>query len=226
MARYFRTPDYYSPDTYIDYSVLSDKPVDDYSEARLPEGRITVRRGHFSPNFEGAADMSPSWQYTETHSDSEPTELFTHHPAEISGAFTHSTLRPHMIKLATMAALDNPGLRSAYDLSRHSARLSKKGVSMGLIAPHPYNPTSEVSNNYDFDDFNQTVALDDIIPEDDGSMPYHGMRFDPKHEVPDVEMKNISHQMRHMLKNARNRPHMSPQFDVHQHMEKIPGVDW
>lgn len=236
MARYFKAPDRISPDRYMSYSVLGENLIDEGrgSEARLPWGTIEINRSHMVPNFsqgvEGGLVPSSSFRRANPAWETQPTELFTHYPAQITSAFTHSSLRPHMVTLASMIVHDNPGVVTASDLSKHSSRLSKKGVSMGLLQANPSNRTNKITNDYDFDDWGQSVKLDDVIPDEFGEMDYGMHRFNPKHEVSDLEVNQARHSMREMLRAAKGtpqrKPHMSTQFDTAPEHPTLPGVDW
>jgi hypothetical protein len=232
MARYFRK----STGGTTTYGALSQKINDD---GLLPDAYIEVKKGKLYPNFsvqeneDGTGTYIESREYWRNHGKkgdwSEPTELFTNQSPEISIAFAHPDLRHSVPKMAFMAAQENPGLITASDLSRHSSKLSKRGVALGLVGANPKNPTSEKTNDYDFGEGRATDP-DELLPDEDGNYDYDYNQhlFNHKNELSDLENTTVDRSLRDFLRSSRSKPkaHMSEQFAQYQEPStKLPGME-
>lgn len=236
MARYFRNPRVPDQPGDVDYAVLSEKPVlpKGSTELHYPYGEMSVQKGYSTPNFSQGVDggyiISSSYRTAHPNWEDQPEELFTHHPPMLHNTFTHSSLRPHMIKLASIALSEHPGLTVDESLSKNSSRLAKKGVSMGLLKPPAGNINMSANNADDFDDDAYVIPKSDIKTYATGSTAFISAALKPHNELTSNEIVAASHQMREMVRSSRGKPqrkpHMSSQFEAVPEHPQLPGVGW
>lgn len=207
MPRYYRES---SPEMII-YKAIGDKPTGEVTwsgEERYPRASVEVDRSRFTPNFYPAHGGLHPVEYYDP-----PDTLWTYHPATISAAFSHSTTRHTIPVMLSMAKQEYPDLSAPYDLSKHSSRLARKGIEMGLIRGHESNPSAAVTNNIDFDDYGNTVSADML----------RSSYYEP-HRMSDTDVNEARANLRDMIRPRKEHWNVmdSPQFDHPQ----LPGVDW
>lgn len=217
MPRYYRQPDpEYGRTEYVAVGDTPSNPYFDFDdEVDYPTAKVTVKHPSFEPNFRsspGGLDRD-SWLKTV---GIEPDTLFSETPAEISSAFSHTSMRHSVPMLLAMAKREFPDVRPSSNLSPYSSRLTRKALDKGLVNPNDINPEAEIRNSADFDDTGNVVSGDMV----DG---IYGL-FAEENIVPDIDVAATRHSLRHMLRPPK--PHMGPQFDKHHGMDQIPGVDW
>lgn len=221
MARYF-----VSHTGRVRYYVATGKPYTDktsYGESveRVPTAELEVHAGESFPNFDEHGISQSYYRHigiTHPHlyrvgdyvEENPPTTLFTHTPAEIHGAFSDPRMQYAVPTLLAMAHKEHRNLQPSASLSPHSSRLARKALAMGLITPHPHNPSADVINDIGFMEQYSTAGS---IEHDDF------YREIPSHEV--IQAKDY---LRGLLRKnkGRRKQSMGPQFQ----QETLPGVDW
>ena len=138
----------------VDVTAISPKPE---VSGLHPYATLSIGNPREVPNFETWANnygKTSEYQHI-TGRDDDPTELFTHVPPEISGAYADPKIRhalPTMVGLAMHklgAQFDVPMADSS--LTPYSAALSKNAVNRGLAVPHYDNPEMETEGEFDHD---------------------------------------------------------------------------
>lgn len=214
MAKYYREAD--PKWGYTNYAVAGDKHIvnmpsqeEETTHSIYPTARVSVKHGSYIANFDQRGQRRLFLR-------EDPTTLFEETPAVINGAFSHTNMRPHVPLLLAMAKKEFPGAIPDSDLSRHSSRLVENAVKRGLVKPPPGNPEVAPVNIIDFDDRDNTV--------DYMSMNSSGGIIDPENIVSDTDVRAARQNLRNMLRPKKT--HMGRQFDKHQGMDQLPGVDW
>lgn len=149
---------------------------------------------------------SMGYQYPEIHPQllrqQQTPQMFQHVPAIIDSAFAHPSMRGHVPTLFGMAINAAGGSVMASDsLSKHSSPLVKRALEAGLLVPNPKNREGDVTNEYDFDDVDQTV----VYMNSDGQ-PKGGARWADPRDV--TEGSRVARQF--IRKNRTDK--LSPQF--------------
>jgi hypothetical protein len=127
--------------------------------AEYPAALVTMSGAEESPNFEARQDWNYDqkkmvgsygvsydyWNRTEDAYGKQPTELFTHVPPQIRGAYADPSIR-HVMPTLVGIAMNRMGASREVPmadstLSRYSAALSRNAAKRGLATPNPNNPT-------------------------------------------------------------------------------------
>lgn len=207
-------PKYYRENNkeWLQYYAVGEKPTGEVShsgEDYYPRASVDISKPHSTPNFYHSSDggLHPM-EYGE-----EPDTLWTHYPAKISGAFSHTSMRHTIPVMIAMAKMQYPDLVASSDLSKHSSRLAQRGIERGLIRGHETNPDARVTNNIEFDDFGNRVAEDML----------RSGYYEP-HKMQDYEVTEARGYLRDMLRPRKAHTNVmgGPQFEHPQ----LPEVEW
>ena len=241
MAKYYVRDSNYG--TFKDYYAIGKGERSQWANSSAdpidhPYARVKIEPAKVFPNFDNAEKSGISEEYKnhaydkfqeEHHSpdfnpesfyrtvgttrETAPETLFTHIPATVSDAFTHSKMRHHIPLLLAMAHRDNPVLQPSDDLSIHSSPLAKRGIALGVVQPNVVNPNADVKNSITFDDQMYTMSGDTL-------------KGNIKHvytEVPEEEVAASKKHLRDILRppqKERKTVLKSPQFD-----QQLPGME-
>lgn len=203
MAKYFekRNPDYGSRRLYAVDS--TGRPSSERNKAAY----ITYYEGGFRPNFENkdgnkGYGISSDWYRTrKEHIDhlsderGNPTTLFHTVPPHVSELFADPSMRPHVATLLgrvlSRAQMLGTTVESSEDLSPHSSRLVKRGISAGLVTGDPANSEGKVTNNINYESI---YATPDMLIED----------YDYQ-EIPEEEVREFRKVGRDAIRKASGR---------------------
>ena len=112
-----------------------------------------IEEPNFSTNY-GHYDVSDEYEDISGRDD-DPTELFTHVPPQIRGAYSDPRIRhalPTMVGLAMNHLGSHADVPMAdYSLTPFSAALSRNAVERGLAVPHYWNREMETDGTIDDD---------------------------------------------------------------------------
>lgn len=145
-------------------------------------------------------------------------QMFAPKPAIATDAIAHPSMKAHIVGLAALAIKDQKGnITSSPDLSEHSSKLVRKAMTLGVVKPHPANPTAEAVNDIDWSDNSADYA--DEFPDTSWDQSGTGIQ----HEV---SSSDVAAAKREMLRGfGSGDTSMSPQFDsVRAHQPRLPGM--
>jgi len=146
------------------YAALGSQKDDSPSTVR-PAAEISgaYHKEYYTPYFRrhgsGRLETTQAWENSDAYDMSDqPPSLFEYSPPKvhINEAYSHPSMRSHVIPLISRIAADYPEavtIEASSDLSRYSSKLVKKAQSLGFpVSASPYNPNAEVTNDIDFSD--------------------------------------------------------------------------
>jgi hypothetical protein len=193
-----------------------DEPADEESNNPwlLPTAMATLVKGRYeNPGHDAPDDITRNYGAD----PGEQLRLFDVHPSRIENAFSDYRMRAHTPTVLGMAINEAKnlgfGLTYSYDLSRHSAKLAKRGLELGVVMPNRLNPDASARNSLGGSNLNDYVNT-----STDRTL------YDEKDADPD-EVKAGRETFRNIVRQGLNarKSHMSGQFDDRQ--MKLPGFD-
>jgi hypothetical protein len=130
----------------------SQRPV--ATDERHPMGVLQMSHSQEKPSFETRGGYGPSVAHHLANGEDDPTELFVHTPAQITGAYVDPSMRhvlPTMVGLAMhrMAGANAP-IMADYRLTNYSSALSQRAAAKGLAVSDPRNPDMSPDEDENF----------------------------------------------------------------------------
>lgn len=166
------------------------KNWDGQTTRKYPAATVGLIKGHIDYPFEGNPENLRSNFYTKP---GDQLRLFDIEPTVIHEAFSDSTMRgvtPTVLGIALNEAHKvGLGTVPSDSLSRHSSKLVKKALKLGLIQPNRYNPTGEQTN---------TTA------ENEDLSKYQYLKSEPNLSDSKPMSDSAIESGRRMLRNVRN----------------------
>ncbi len=130
----------------VSYSAAGARKPSKYGTATeyldRPYAYVVVTPRSFRNNF---FSDGPDW----INKDGAET-LFEEIPPVVDAAFSDTSMRHTVPTLLAMAHNQEGPLTATHDLSKHSSKLVKKAVSMGVAKTHRDNPSAEATNTLGF----------------------------------------------------------------------------
>lgn len=216
MAKYFKEPDYQGKQ-FMAFYARSDTPVTRWysdDEPDYPTAEIGVSRGGY--DYGNASKPDNVDKHGEYDSDTIPSnawafrntqlKMFETSPSVISSMFSDHTMHSHVGNLIGLAVNEankiGTGLTYSGDLSEHSSKLARRGMSAGIVSTNPDNPGAHRVN-----DIAERGAR---TYEHDFSEGF----FDDLEPVPSAEIKDAKNTFRGIVKSERRnkKDHIGPQF--------------
>lgn len=181
------------------YAVDKSAPMDDpYDSTHYPAAQVDLYKGHYTDAAQANRLKKPG----------EQLQLFGIQPSVIHGAYADKSMRsvtPTVLGMAINEAKNiGMGLTYSENLSRHSTRLAKKALEMGVFSENPANPKFKQKNEIGFEGLS---SFEHVVPES---------------ELPDLtditgseEVAKGRKTIRDIVRSARPAPeatHMGQQF--------------
>lgn len=190
---------------YIEWTAMdTDNPVEDQEYEEYPAASLTMRRGGYDLGRRGDTINPDSIQANYFKKPGEQLHLFGVVPSRIDYAYADKDMRTVTPTLLGMAVNESKnigtGLTYSDDLSKHSAKLAKKGMDLGIVVPNEANTEAKQKNDIaeaSLGAYRWTQSLDSVA-------------YTPR--ASDQEVAEGRKTIRGIVQSARPKKHMGPQF--------------
>lgn len=224
--RYFKSVD--NPHaSSVDFYARGEAVDDPVNHSILyPTAEVSLLKGAY--DYGSTSGTNPDYiHHNKIARPGEQLKLFDAQPSSIIEAFSDYRTRAQTPTVLGMAVNEakklGMGLTYSYDLSKHSSKLAKKGLDLGVVEPNPSNTDAHQSNDiaertlnkyqhthtrFFFDDFNE-ISPDEVNA---GRATIRGI------------VKQGIDARRGAKPQGTTKP-LGPQFNTNNEQLKLPGFD-
>lgn len=185
-------------------------------EKEYPSAEIGLTKGEYEYGTGHGSEYDPfRISHNRLAEPGDQLKLFDAKPSIISYAMADHRMRAYTPTIIGMAINEanklGMGLTYSSNLSKHSAKLAKKGIELGVVSPNEFNPEAEKRNDIGIDglgSFEHTFA---------------SYSFRDMDKVKGDEVKAGRETIRGITRQSLNarKSHMGEQFEDRQ--MKLPG---